>query len=43
MSVVYKKSQALLLQISDSSFVMNTDISVQIEQLQALYEKTISQ
>ena len=43
MAIVYKKSQAMLTQISDNDFVVTAEVSTQIDQLQALYEKTISQ
>lgn len=43
MRVIYRKSQALLTQVSDSSFVPNGDFVEQVQQLQALYDKTIAQ
>lgn len=43
MRVIYRKSQALLTQVSDSSFVPNDDFVEQVQQLQALYDKTIAQ
>jgi hypothetical protein len=41
MRVIYKKSQSLLLQLSDNTVVLDTWYIDQIEQLETIYEKTL--
>jgi hypothetical protein len=43
MRAVYKKSQALIIQISDNTFVYDAAFIDQITQLQSLYDSTIVQ
>lgn len=43
MRAIYKKSQALLVQVSDSAFVADDAFRDQVDQLQTLYDGTIVQ